>query len=130
MENLEIKICLVTKYLDVTSTVEFKKMYIADKAAYMKACLIMNDIAYDLDSDLEFPILKTNEEGHILEEVELKKYYVYQIYEYGKVYLNDKLIYEPQISYDKLYRKAYSKYLNNKNIVSYEKFLQKKRERK
>ena len=90
----------------------------------------MDNIAYDLDSDLEFPILKTNEEGHILEEVELKKYYVYQIYEYGKVYLNDKLIYEPQISYDKLYRKAYSKYLNNKNIVSYEKFLQKKRERK
>ena len=130
MENLDIKICLVIKYVAALPGIEFEKMYVPEEVAYMKACLIMNNIAYDLDSDLEFPILKTNEEGHILEEVELKKYYVYQIYEYGKVYLNDKLIYEPQISYDKLYRKAYSKYLNNKNIVSYEKFLQKKRERK
>ena len=130
MENLDIKICLVIKYVAALPGIEFEKMYVPEEVAYMKACLIMDNIAYDLDSDLEFPILKTNEEGHILEEVELKKYYVYQIYEYGKVYLNDKLIYEPQISYDKLYRKAYSKYLNNKNIVSYEKFLQKKRERK
>lgn len=130
MENLDIKICLVIKYTAAFEGIEFEKVYVPEKIVYIKPCLIMNDIAYDLDSDLEFPILKTNNEGEILEEIELEKYYVYQIYEYGKVYLNDKLIYEPKISYDKLYRKAYSKYLNNKNIVPYEKFLQKKKERK
>lgn len=130
MENLEIKICLVIKYVTTLQGIEFEKMYIPEEVAYLKTCLILNDIAYDLDSDLYFPIIKSNDKGHILEEIELDKYYVYQIYEYGKVYRNDELIYEPQISYDKLYRKAYSKYINNKNIVSYEKFLQKKKERK
>lgn len=129
MENLEIKVCLVIKYIDILPSVEFEKMYIPEEVAYMKICLIMNDIAYDLDSDLEFQILETNEEGHIIGNVELGKYYVYQVYEYGKVYRNEELIYEPPISYDKLYRKAYSKYLNNKNIISYEKFLMKKREK-
>lgn len=130
MENLEIKVCLVTKYIDILPGVEYEKMYVAEKNAYIKVCLILNGIAYDLDSDLEFPILGTDDNGNLTEEAELGKYYVYRIFDYGKVYLNDQLIYEPSVSDDKLYRIAYSKYLKNKNVVSYEKFLKKKREKR
>lgn len=130
MENLDIKICLVAKFVDVVSNEEFEKKYILKEAMQLKVCLIMNDIAYDLDSDLEFPILEINEEGRIEKEIEINKSYIYQMFEYGNVYLNDELIFKPKWSNDVLYRKAYSRYLNNKNVVSYEKFLQKKKERK
>lgn len=126
----KIKICLVVKLESIIDSIDGKKYCRFSQDGGMEECLIIGMEAINIKNNYIYPIIKKNHNGKISENLILNQYYVYQIFDYDKVKINDTKTVYPTYTIEEANSLANLAYENYKKIISYDKFLTKMKTKK
>lgn len=120
MEKYNLKLCYIVQFEKCIKNDFNFDYYSINKETLLSPCLIINNRAYPLDNNDIYEFIELDENGKLTSIPELNKKYVIRQFEYGNLYVGDKLIYRA-VNLKKITNKCIEKYDNWKNVIPFTK---------
>ncbi|MDD3452826.1 MAG: hypothetical protein PHN42_00920 [Bacilli bacterium] len=126
----KIKICLIMSFTEKVTFKDKSFGYKPKEEIKIIECVINNDVAIDIETGRVYDILKLDKDKLLYGEINLNYEYVYEQYDYKILYFKDVFIHSPKYDINEAITLANKVYNNSNKIITFDKFLIKKNNKK